>query len=100
MRTNLMNRDLHDAVSDVNGKVLDVQPAAGASIFTPKDWDTVVFLNDQDTKVVLRQHRPTGAVRIKAIPAVTVDMVEPEPYEIQLMPDVPFRVLTILLENL
>lgn len=100
--TLLMTRDLADVMADVahNVHVLDVQRTHTSPATKPSTWDTVVFVNYHDTRVVLRQHRLTGAVRLKAIPPKTVDMYQPEPYEIELMPDVPFDVLISLLETL
>jgi hypothetical protein len=102
MRTNLMSRDLTDVASSVthNMRILDVQTTSSAPLHAPKTWDTSVFENDHGTRLVLRQHRLTGALRIKAIPAKTVDMVQPEPYELELLPDVPFHVLIDLMEIL
>lgn len=102
MRTQIMNRDLADVMSSTshNVHVLDVQNTHTAPAHEPLSWDTVVFLNQHDTRVVLRQHRHSGAVRIKAIPAKTIDLVQPEAYEIELLPDIPFHVLIELLEIL
>jgi hypothetical protein len=102
MNTQLMNRDLADLAGAVghNVRLLDTQYTGGAPHTEPSTWDTSVFYNDHDTKIVVRQHRLTGAIRIKAIPAKTVDLVQPEPYELELLPDVPFHVLTSLMEIL
>lgn len=102
MRTNLMSRDLADVASSMphNMRILDVQSSQSAPLSAPKTWDTSVFENDHGTRLVIRQHRLTGALRIKAIPAKTVDMVQPEPYELELLPDVPFHVLIDLMEIL
>jgi hypothetical protein len=102
MRTTLMNRDLDDVAAGVahNVHVLDVQNRPADSILSPSTWGTIVLENDHGTKVVIRQHRLTGAMRIKAIPAKTVDLLQPEPYEIELLPDVPFPVVINLLEIL
>jgi hypothetical protein len=96
-----MNRDLDDVAAGVahNVHVLDVQTPTD-TILAPTTWGTIVIVNDHDTKIVIRQHRLTGAMRIKAIPAKTVDMLQPEPYEIELLPDVPFPVVINLLEIL
>jgi hypothetical protein len=101
-RTNLMSRDLQDVVAQIphNMRVLDVQETHTAALLEPSSWDTAVFLNDHGTRLVVRQHRHTGATRIKAIPAKTVDLLQPEAYELELLPDVPFRVLTDLMEIL
>ena len=102
MRPALMHRDLDDVMSDLahNTRVVDVQRTHTAPLAKPASWDTAVIFNDHDTKIVLRQHRHTGAVRLKVTPAKTVDLVQPETYELELMPDFPFHVLTNLLEIL
>lgn len=102
MRTDLMHRDIDDVMANRahNVRVLDVQRRSNDSVLTPVHWDTVVMENDHGTRIVLRQHRLTGAVRIKAIPAKTVDLFQPEPYELELLPDVPFSVVVDLLEIL
>lgn len=100
-RTTLMTRDLDDLVANRGRKlrVLDVQHPTGG-VLRPATWDTAVLMNEHDTKIVVRQHRLTGAVRVKAIPARTIDMHQPEAYEIELMPDIPFYVLTEMMEIL
>ena len=54
----------------------------------------VVFRNERGTKVVMRHDDPTGAVEIKAEPQQGVA------YELYLGPQVPFDVLTAMMEHL
>ena len=103
MRTMLMTSDVDDVMHHRahNVEVLDVQRADTKPTLAPSNWDVVVFVNQWDTRIVLRQHKLTGAVRIKAIPAKTgVERFQPEPFELELMPDVPLSVVTDLLEIL
>lgn len=102
MRSMIMNRDVDDLVAGAphRVRVLDVQRAAASTREAPSTWDVVVFVNNHDTRIVIRQHRLTGAMRIKAIPAKTVDLHQPEPYELELLPDVPYLVVLELLEIL
>lgn len=102
MRTDLMHRDIDDVMSNRahNVRVLDVQRRSNDSIMTPANWDVVVFENQWETRIVFRQHRLTGAVRIKAIPKKTIDLFQPEPYELEFLPDVPMSVVVDLLEIL
>lgn len=97
----------HSTATDVasvaawRGQVLDVQHTHFNPAWGRKGWDTVVFTNEHDCKVILRIHSDTGAVRLKAEPAPSgVDLAPRDPYEIELMPDVPFDVLSAIMENL
>jgi hypothetical protein len=98
MPATIAERDIHDIVENRphNAHILSVQPASYDRL-RPNSWSTLVFQNVNDAKVVLRQHS-SGTTRIKVTPALTVDLVYPETYEITLTPDVPFSVLTALLE--
>jgi hypothetical protein len=89
------------AVAAWGGEILDVQRNGTSHMWQRRGWDTVVFTNKHDCKVILRIHTDTGAVRLKAEPAPSgVDLTPRDPYEIELMPDVPFDVLSALMENL
>lgn len=98
MHPTLSQRDVNDVVANRphNAHVLDVQ-SPSYEPRRPNSWSTAVFVNFHDAKIVVRQHS-SGMTKIKVTPPVTVDMVQPEPYEIQLNPDVPFDVLAHLLE--
>jgi len=83
------------------GEVIDVQYTNSRGVWDRRGWDTVVYTNRHDCKVVLRTHTDSGAVRLKAVPAPDgVDLTPRDPYEIELMPDVPFDVLTAIMESL
>lgn len=102
-RATLMQRDLDDVAADLafGMRVIDRQSTLNAPLAKPSTWDTSVVFNTHDTKIVLRQHRHTGALRIKVIPARdNIAGYQPEPYELELMPDFPFHVLTSMLEIL
>lgn len=94
----LADRDVQDMAANRphNTRVLDLQQPTYDRTH-PNTWSTAVFVNQHDAKIVLRQHA-SGTTRIKVTPVTTIDGVQPEPYEITLTPDVPFQVVTSLLE--
>jgi hypothetical protein len=96
-----MNRDIEDVIANRshNVEVLDVQIRSKDLVLRPRQWDTCVLINDHGAKVVIRQHRLTGAMRVKVVPAKD-GPYQPEPYELEFLPDVPFDVLSNILEIL
>lgn len=99
----LQETTVEDVAADAawRGEVLDVQRVSANQQWRRTGWDTLVFTNAHDCKVILRLHNSTGAVRLRAEPAPSgLDLTPRDPYEIELMPDVPFNVLSTILENL
>jgi hypothetical protein len=92
MVQHLRDSDVWDIyrTSDHVGRVLDLQ----------EDRRVVVMRNRKhDTKVILRFDDETGAVEMFAEPNHSDDAVGSEPYHVMLGPEVPFSVLSALIEN-
>lgn len=75
--------------ADHVGRVLDLQ----------EDRRTVVMRTRNDTKIVMRFDDETGAIEMHVEPNGSIDSIGAEPYHLMLGPEVPFSVLTALIEH-
>lgn len=71
------------------GRVLDVQ----------EERRVVVMKTRNDTKIVLRFDDETGAVELSVEPNGSDDRFGSEPYHLMLGPEVPFSVLSALIDH-
>jgi hypothetical protein len=91
MVNHLRDSDVWDVYRTANhvGTVLDVQETRRVLVMRTRN----------DTKLVLRFDDETGAVEIDAIPNGSMSSMGSDPYHLMLGPEVPFSVLSALIEH-